>query len=123
MTRSSRQRKGKRAVGAFYKRKKDEYQRNVDAEEAAARREQEATDQLRDTRDATTGNTKRLQKFIDLVKANGIRRFTKYSAENWPSKPGEFYAEAYSLWLTDPTFLHTNYPAVHDFFAHGDYMR
>jgi hypothetical protein len=67
--------------------------------------------------------TRRLQKFIDLVSANKIRRFTRYSVENWRLKPGEFYAEAYSLWLVDPDFLKTNYRVVYDFFESGDYRR
>ena len=116
------QRKGKRAVASFYERKKTEYDRSVAAQEAAAGRERSAADQLRDTRDAS-GNTKRLQKFVDLVKTNNINRFTKYSADNWAQHPEEFYAEAYSLWLADPTFLRTNYRMVYDFFAGGDYLR
>jgi hypothetical protein len=116
-------RKGKRAVDSFYKQKQVEYQRNVAAHEDAARRERAASDQLKDTRDTASGHTKRLQKFIDLVVANNIRKFTKYSADNWAQRPEEFYAEAYSLWLVDPTFLRTNYQVVYDFFAGGDYLR
>lgn len=67
--------------------------------------------------------TRRVQKFIDLVNANNIKRFTKYSVDNWLLKPGEFYAEAYSLWLTDPNFVKTNYPVVFGFFENGDYRR
>jgi len=67
--------------------------------------------------------TRRLQKFIDLVTANNIRRFTQYSVENWQLKPGEFYAEAYSLWLVDPDFVKTNYRVVYDFFQSGDHRR
>jgi hypothetical protein len=71
----------------------------------------------------TRKRTLRLQKFIDLVASNNIRRFTKYSVENWELKPGEFYAEAYSLWLVDPEFLKTNYKVVYDFFQNGDYRK
>jgi hypothetical protein len=67
--------------------------------------------------------TRRLQKFIDLVAANNIRRFTQYSVENWRLKPGEFYAEAYSLWLADPDFVKNNYRVVYNFFQSGDYRR
>ncbi len=67
------------------------------------------------------GRTRRLQKFIDLVNANNIRRFTQYSVENWTLHPEEFYAEAYSLWLADPQFVRTNYKVVFDFFDKGDY--
>jgi hypothetical protein len=68
-------------------------------------------------------HTLRLQKFVDLVAANHIRRFTQYSVENWELRPGEFYAEAYSLWLTDRVFLETNYKVVFDFFESGDYRK
>lgn len=64
-----------------------------------------------------------MPKFIDLVAANKIRRFTRYSVENWQLKPEEFYAEAYSLWLVDPNFLKNNYPVVYDFFQNGEYRR
>jgi len=67
--------------------------------------------------------TRRLQKFVDLVVANHIRRFTQYSVSNWTLKPEEFYAEAYSLWLTDPAFLKTNYPVVFNYFQNGDYRK
>jgi hypothetical protein len=67
--------------------------------------------------------TRRLQKFVDLVTANKIRRFTEYSVQNWQLKPQEFYAEAYSLWLVDPEFLKTNYKVVYDFFQSGDYRK
>jgi len=67
--------------------------------------------------------TRRLQKFIDLVDAKNIRRFTQYSVENWKLKPGEFYAEAYSLWLVDPEFVKTNYRDIYDFFEKGDYRK
>jgi len=65
--------------------------------------------------------TLRAQKFIDMVNANNIKPFTKYAKDNWPMKPEEFYAEAYSLWLVDPDFLKTNYPAVFRFFEQKDY--
>jgi hypothetical protein len=67
--------------------------------------------------------TRRVQRFIDLVNASKIRRFTQYAVENWLLKPGEFYAEAYSLWLVDPDFVKTNYKAVYDFFQNGDYRK
>jgi hypothetical protein len=57
------------------------------------------------------------------VKKTDIRRFTQYSAQNWPEHPEEFYAEAYSLWLTDKTFVKTNYPAVFEFFESGEYRK
>jgi hypothetical protein len=67
--------------------------------------------------------TLRLQKFVDLVKAAGITPLTKYARDNWPAKPQEFYAETYSLWLTEPDFLKSNYPALFRFFESGDYAK
>ena len=67
--------------------------------------------------------TRRVHRFIALVEANNIRRFTQYSVENWRLRPGEFYAEAYSLWLVDPDFVKTNYKVVYEFFQNGDYRR
>jgi len=71
----------------------------------------------------TRGRTRRLQKFKDLVTASGIRPLTKYARDKWPLKPQEFYAETYSLWLTEPDFLKTNYPELFSFFESGDYAK
>jgi hypothetical protein len=117
------QRKGPQAVKKFYDQQEADYKRHNVARDAAAQREQTAADQLKATRDPVTGNTNRLQKFITLVKNENIRKFTKYSADSWAQHPEEFYAEAYSLWLTDPTFLQNNYPTVFAFFENGDYLR
>ena len=67
--------------------------------------------------------TRRVQKFVCLVTTNNIRRFTEYSVQNWQLKPGEFYAEAYSLWLVDPEYLKTNYFVVYDFFQSEEYRK
>jgi len=66
--------------------------------------------------------TARLQKFVDFVTTNNISLFTPYAKKNWPFKPGEFYAEAYSLWLTDPVYLKTNVKVLFDWFAKGSYL-
>lgn len=116
-------RKGRRALEDFYKAQAEAYRRNTAASDAANQRKIEASDRLNATRDPASGQTKRLKKFVDLVTANNIRRFTKYSADNWASQPEEFYAEAYSLWLTDPTFLRTNYRVVFEFFETGEFAR
>lgn len=71
----------------------------------------------------TRGRTKRLQKFVDLVNASGFQGVTQYARDNWPYKPEEFYAETFSLWLTEPAFLQKNYPALFDFFDKGDYAK
>ena len=67
------------------------------------------------------GRSRRLQKFVDFVISNNIRRFTRYSLDQWQLHPEEFYAEAYSLWLVDPEFVKTNYKAIYDFFENGDH--
>ncbi len=71
----------------------------------------------------TRGRTRRLQKFVDLVKGPPpIVPLTQYARDN-PYKPEEFYAETYSLWIAEPAFLKTNYPTLFDFFDKGDYAR
>jgi uncharacterized protein DUF4157 len=65
--------------------------------------------------------TVRLQNFVDTVKANKIEPFTAYAKQNWPHNPTEFYAEAYSLWRTDPEYLKANAKAVFDWFEAGHY--
>jgi hypothetical protein len=115
--------KRKGRLKEFYKKQEATYKKNVEAQEQASAREQEESRKLAGTRDPGTQRTQRLQKFTDLVNANNIRRFTKYSAQNWPQNPDEFYAEAYSLWLVDPAFLKTNYRVVYDFFQGGDYLK
>jgi len=66
--------------------------------------------------------TARLQKFVDFVTANNISPFTPYAKKNWPFKPAEFYAEAYSLWRTDPLYLRTNAKVLFDWFEKGSYL-
>jgi hypothetical protein len=63
----------------------------------------------------------REQKFVDFVNAHNIKPFTQYAKDNWPLKPGEFYAEAYSLWRTDPEYLKKNFKALFDWFEAGSY--
>lgn len=114
-------RKGK--VKEFYKQQEATYKKNVEAQEKAAARQQEEARKLESTRVPGSDRTRRLQKFIDLVNANNIRRFTKYSVQNWQNNPEEFYAEAYSLWLVDPAFVKTYYRVVYDFFQSGEYLK
>jgi hypothetical protein len=65
----------------------------------------------------------RLHNFMTLVVDKEIAPFTSYAQENWPYEPEEFYAEAYSLWLNDPTFVSTYYKDLYDFFQRGDYRK
>lgn len=69
------------------------------------------------------GRTLRLQKFKDLVDNNKITPFTQYARDNWPYNPEEFYAEAYSLCQTDPTFVQQHYRPIYDFFNSGEHAK
>ncbi|WP_296703608.1 DUF4157 domain-containing protein [Algoriphagus sp.] len=42
----------------------------------------------------------RVQKFVEFVEKNNIPPISDYAKENWPHKPEEFYAEAYSFWVS-----------------------
>lgn len=63
-----------------------------------------------------------VRKFYDLVVSNGISpALTTYAAENWPHKPEEFYAEAYSFFVTKPKDLETYSKVLFDWFKAGSY--
>lgn len=64
----------------------------------------------------------RVRKFYDFVVKNGISpALTPYAAENWPSKPEEFYAEAYSFFITKPADLEAYSKPLSDWFKAGNY--
>ena len=63
----------------------------------------------------------RVERFVKFVTANKIQPFTPYARDNWPDKPQEFFAEAYSLWLTDPSFLKSQHEKLYQWFAAGSY--
>ena len=65
------------------------------------------------------GQSQRLTKFLEVTTKNHIDPFTEYAKKGH----GEFYAEAYSLWLVDREFLEHNYPDVFNFFESGDYRK
>jgi hypothetical protein len=65
--------------------------------------------------------TLRVQNFFEFVNRNNIVPVTPYAKENWPLKPGEFYAEAYSLWRTDPSYLKAKSKLLFDWFEEGKY--
>jgi len=65
--------------------------------------------------------TRRVHRFMLFVTNARITPFTQYARDNWPDKPGEFYAEAYSLFIADPEFLKRNQPLLHGWFAAGNY--
>jgi hypothetical protein len=92
------------------------------AEMTAAKQAKDATKATRDAQMAgptRPGRSKRLQAFVDLVNKEKIQPLTEYARENWPAHPDEFYAEAYSLFLSDPTYLKGVAPKLFDFFDTG----
>jgi hypothetical protein len=65
--------------------------------------------------------SKLVQNFVNVVNTAKIKPFTKYASDNWPFKPGEFYAEAFTIWQNNPKFLSDNYKPIYDFFTTGKY--
>ena len=63
----------------------------------------------------------RVQKFVKFVESKGIAPITPYAMKNWPHKPEEFYAEAYSMYLTRPTELITATKLLNDWFKAKKY--
>lgn len=62
------------------------------------------------------------RRFYDFVIANAIpSNLTTYAAQNWPHKPEEFYAEAYSYFVTKPTELENFSKLLYDWFKGGKY--
>jgi hypothetical protein len=63
-----------------------------------------------------------VRKFYDFVIKNNISpALTPYAEKNWPHKPEEFYAEAYSFFVTKPKELETYSKALYDWFKAGNY--
>jgi Domain of unknown function (DUF4157) len=63
-----------------------------------------------------------VRKFYDFVTSNRIpTTLTAYASNNWPHKPEEFYAEAYSFFVTKPTDLETYSKPLFDWFKTGKY--
>ena len=66
---------------------------------------------------------RRVQKFVEFVTLKRISPLTQYAKDNWPYKPEEFFAEAYSLWRTDPEYLKANAKPLLDWFTAGNYLK
>jgi len=73
--------------------------------------------------DAGGTGSKRLANFVALVNAKRITPLTQYAKDNWPAKPAEFFAEAYSLWQSNPTYLNDNAPALKAWFDAGEHLK
>lgn len=63
-----------------------------------------------------------VQKFVDFVEDKDISpNITAYAAQSWPHKPEEFYAEAYSFFVTDKKRLEAYSLALYGWFEKGEY--
>lgn len=71
----------------------------------------------------TGSESKRLANFVDFVTKNKIEPCSYYARINWPAHPEEFYADAFSLFHTDPHFMQTNYKSLFDWFANGEHLK
>jgi uncharacterized protein DUF4157 len=65
------------------------------------------------------GRNKKVQEFATFVESKNIAPITPYAAENWPHKPEEFYAEAYSFWVSGK--LKAVSLTLHNWFQSGKY--
>jgi len=73
--------------------------------------------------------SRRLHNFVEYVKAlrpdaqSRVIGITAYAKEQWRAKPGETFAEAYALWLTDAAFLTRVAPEFVTYFAKGMHLK
>jgi Domain of unknown function (DUF4157) len=76
--------------------------------------------------DPTGKRSARLQRFVEFVgkpRIKPIKPITQYAQDNWPAKPEEFYAEAFSIWRTDPKFLSSASPDLKKWFDDGEHLK
>ncbi|MDI2128363.1 hypothetical protein [Yinghuangia seranimata] len=57
------------------------------------------------SRRANTSSSACLRLFTTKVKALHVDPFTPYAYDKWATKPGEFFAEAYTMYLNEPHIL------------------
>lgn len=69
--------------------------------------------------ESKTAGSKRAERFVTFVTQHKIAPFTEYARSKWPSEPGEFFAEAYALWLNDREYLDSVAPALGPWFDQG----
>ena len=67
--------------------------------------------------------SKRLARFDAYVKRHGVKPFTNYAASFHAKGGEEFYAEAYSLYKTDPKWMEKNSPKLFQYFKSGQHMK
>ncbi len=89
---------------------------------AAVRRHDAARTTARAAAPGPGGQSRRLRDFVAVVIRNRIPRLTSYAEQNWPARPQEFFAEAFSLWRNDRAYLQTNAPALVAWFDAGNHL-
>jgi hypothetical protein len=69
--------------------------------------------------------SRRLENFVAFVEKYAISpKITPYSEQSWKEgKYGEFFAEAYSLFLAEPEFLRKNYQPLFLYFQTGKHRK
>lgn len=73
------------------------------------------------------GSRRNYTEFIDIVTRNKLARrgfapFTAYVQENWPKKPGEFFAESYATYRQNPKYLKVKARELFNWFERGGHM-
>lgn len=62
-----------------------------------------------------------LKRFLDMTKAVNLRPFTPYARNRWGDSRGEFFAEAYTMFLNEPHIMEYMSPELMAWFANGGY--
>ena len=78
-------------------------------------------------KDKIVGARKNLTEFVEIVTRNKLARrsfapFTKYVAASWPDKPGEFFAESYATWRSNPNYVKQQARPLFDWFERGAHV-
>lgn len=74
----------------------------------------------------TTTKSRRLERFLAIVRAKNIAPITPYAKAQWnasPQVPEDFFAEAYSMWLNDPKQLEAKAKPLKEFFDNGEHLK
>jgi hypothetical protein len=105
-----------------------EAHKKAQAADTTAISNKDAAEKAKDTAVETADKTKAasgahlpVQRFVDFVAEKKIPPITKYAAKHWPSEPEEFYAEAYSLYRTNPDGLKEKSTELFNWFKGGNY--
>jgi len=74
-----------------------------------------------DERAQALGPKKKLTEFVAIVNKHNLARksfkpFNNYVAKFWPDDPGEFFAESYAMWRSNPAYMKNNAKPLFDWF-------